>query len=248
MALFKKRKSTKEKLAEKKKEMEQKKQGKLKAASVKDLTREVKSNESIAKRNRILKANKAAGERLSNFFYPIPSNRPKPNKKKSIRTTGSDAARDRANIKTAKPRTLRTTGSDAAKDRKNLSFTKPKEAPKGKGSTQSLMPKTYTIKAGDNLTAIAKKMGTTVAMLKAANNIKDANKIRKGQKLKIYQGKATTRKALPPTLKNKPRTIAQAQKMGSKYFFDKNGKRKAAVTAAQLKKSGLTLAQWLKKN
>ena len=243
MALFKKRKSTKEKLAEKKKEMEQKKQGKLKAASVKDLTREVKSDKEIAKRNRILQANKDAGERLKNFFYPIPSNRPKP--KKKIRTTGSDAAKDRANIKTAKPRTLRTTGSDAAKDRKNLSFTKPKTAPTGPGSTKSLMPKTYTIKAGDNLTAIAKKMNTTVAMLKAANNIKDANKIRKGQKIKIYRdaNKTTTKPK-----DTRPRTIAQAQKMGKKYFFDKNGNRKAAVTAAQLKKSGLTLSQWLKKN
>lgn len=248
MALFTKRKSTKEKLKEKKKEMAQKAQGKLKAASVKDLTREVKSDKEIAKRNRILKANKAAGERLSNFFYPIPSNRPKPTKKKSIRTTGSDAAKDRANIKTAKPRTLRTTGSDAAKDRKNLSFTKPKTAPTGPGSTKSLMPKTYTIKAGDNLTAIAKKMGTTVAMLKSANNIKDANKIKKGQKLKIYKDKAGTLKGAKPFISGRPRTIAQAQKMGKKYFFDKNGKRKAAVTAAQLKKSGLTLSQWLKKN
>ena len=171
-----------------------------------------------------------------------PTAKPKP-----IRSKGSDAARDRANIKTAKPKTIRSTGSDAAKDRKNLSFTKPKEAPKGKGSTQSLMPKTYTIKSGDTLTAIAKKMGTTVAMLKKANGIKDANKIRAGKKLKIYQGQADKRSTLPPTLKNKPRTIAQAQKMGSKFFYDKNGNKKAAVTAAQLKKSGLTLSQWLKK-
>ena len=106
------------------------------------------------------------------------------------------------------------------------------------------MPKTYTIKAGDTLSAIAKKMNTTVAMLKAANNIKDANKIRAGAKLKLY------RDANKPTTKPKdarPRTIAQAQKMGKKYFFDKYNNRKAAVTAEQLKKSGLTLAQWLKK-
>ena len=78
-----------------------------------------------------------------------------------------------------------------------------------------------------------------------SNNIKDANKIRKGQKIKLY------RDANKPTTKPKdtrPRTISQAQKMGKKYFFDKNGKRKAAVTAEQLKKQGLTLAQWLKKN
>ena len=117
--------------------------------------------------------------------------------------------------------------------------------PTGKGGDKTLMPKTYTIKAGDTLSAIAKKMNTTVAMLKKANNIKDANKIRAGAKLKLY------RDANKPTTKPKDtrlRTIAQAQKMGKKYFFDKNGKRKAAVTAEQLKKSGLTLAQWLKKN
>ena len=98
---------------------------------------------------------------------------------------------------------------------------------------------------GSSPEEIAKKMNTTVSMLKAANNIKDANKIRKGQKIKLY------RDANKPTTKPKdtrPRTISQAQKMGKKYFFDKNGKRKAAVTAEQLKKQGLTLAQWLKKN
>ena len=39
--------TTKQKLQLKKKEMEQKKQGKLKARSVKDLTREVKANKKI---------------------------------------------------------------------------------------------------------------------------------------------------------------------------------------------------------
>jgi hypothetical protein len=35
-----------------------------------------------------------------------------------------------------------------------------------------------------------------------------------------------------------PRNIAQAKKMGKLYFVDKNGKKKAAVTAEDLKKSG----------
>jgi len=122
-----------------------------------------------------------------------------------------------------------------------------KELPTGRGSTKTLMPKTYTIKAGDTLSAIAKKMGTTVAMLKAANGIKDANKIRAGAKLKIYRDKPNERAKITQSVGGRPRTIAQAQKMGKKYFYDKNGKRKAAVTAEQLKKSGLTLAQWLKK-
>jgi len=184
----------------------------------------------------------------------------KPKKKKPIRTKGSEGARDRASTPTVNQRLkklaqeafksrskpIRKKGSDAARDRKEIKTAnvKPKQRPTGRGSTTSLMPKTYTIKAGDTLSAIAKKMNTTVAMLKAANNIKDADKIRAGAKLKLY------RDANKPTTKPKdtrPRTIAQAQKMGKKYFFDKNGNRKAAVTAAQLKKSGLTLSQWLKK-
>ena len=43
---------------------------------------------------------------------------------------------------------------------------------------------------------------------------------------------------------NKPRTIAAAKKAGSKFFYDKNGKKKLAVTAEELKKSGKTLRQW----
>lgn len=43
----------------------------------------------------------------------------------------------------------------------------------------------YTVKKGDTLTAIANKYGTTVAKLKKANNIKNANIITVGQKIKI---------------------------------------------------------------
>lgn len=53
------------------------------------------------------------------------------------------------------------------------------------GNTSSSSAKTYTVKKGDTLTAIAKKYGTTVAKLKKANNIANANKIYVGQKLKI---------------------------------------------------------------
>ena len=44
----------------------------------------------------------------------------------------------------------------------------------------------YSIKSGDTLSQIAKKAGTTLKALLAANpNIKDANKIRVGQKIKL---------------------------------------------------------------
>lgn len=44
---------------------------------------------------------------------------------------------------------------------------------------------TYTVKAGDTLSAIASRFGTTVSKLVALNNIKNANKIYAGQKLRV---------------------------------------------------------------
>lgn len=295
--------TTKQKLQLKKKEMEQKKQGKLKAASVKDLTREVKANKKIESRDAARKANRQFGKRVEsilNLFKPKKKSTTKggPGVRSGIKTGGSsklnkpmsfsEAAKNkksptatapktyksgkigtpgmgtRSGIKTGKTpgatyktypergmgavRPRATPGTPGMGDRagpktgKRPGTNKP---PTGRGGDKTLMPKTYTIKAGDTLSDIAKKMNTTVSMLKSANNIKDANKIRKGQKIKIYRdaNKTTTKPK-----DTRPRTIAQAQKMGKKYFFDKNGNRKAAVTAAQLKKSGLTLSQWLKKN
>ena len=43
---------------------------------------------------------------------------------------------------------------------------------------------------------------------------------------------------------NVPRSIAAAKNRGSKYFYDKNGVKKLAVTAEDLKKSGKSLREW----
>ena len=51
------------------------------------------------------------------------------------------------------------------------------------GSTAT--PRTYTIKTGDTLTAIAVKYGTTVAAIASANNITNINNISVGQVLTI---------------------------------------------------------------
>lgn len=53
-------------------------------------------------------------------------------------------------------------------------------------SQKTKEPIIYTIKAGDNLTKIAKKYGTTVDRLAKDNNIKNKNLIFAGKKLKIY--------------------------------------------------------------
>lgn len=43
----------------------------------------------------------------------------------------------------------------------------------------------YTIRPGDNLSTIAKRYGQTVKQLKSWNNIKNANKIVSGQKIRV---------------------------------------------------------------
>ncbi len=46
-------------------------------------------------------------------------------------------------------------------------------------------PKTYTIQAGDNMVSIARKHGTTSAILNKINGLKSGSVIRPGQKLKL---------------------------------------------------------------
>jgi GH25 family lysozyme M1 (1,4-beta-N-acetylmuramidase)/LysM repeat protein len=55
----------------------------------------------------------------------------------------------------------------------------------GGGTSSTVTQKTYTIKSGDTLSAVAVKYGTTVAAIASLNNIKDINKIKVGQVLKI---------------------------------------------------------------
>jgi|GEM_PF-7007999 len=55
---------------------------------------------------------------------------------------------------------------------------------------------TYTVKAGDTLSAIATKQGTTISTLQKLNGIKDADVIQVGQKIKLSgtasEGKPST--------------------------------------------------------
>ena len=113
---------------------------------------------------------------------------------------------------------------------------------KGKGGGS------YSIKSGDTLLQIAKKQGTTLKALLAANpNIKDANKIRVGQKIKlsapvknrksVYQGmtpKQMADMAMPKKgggkvksskeLKKKIRKVRKAKGKAAKKEFGDRGK------------------------
>lgn len=53
------------------------------------------------------------------------------------------------------------------------------------GASSSSKKEYYTVKSGDNLTAIAKKYKTSVSKLQSLNNIKNPNLIKAGQKLRV---------------------------------------------------------------
>ncbi|EIR6826644.1 LysM peptidoglycan-binding domain-containing protein [Listeria innocua] len=56
---------------------------------------------------------------------------------------------------------------------------------KVQGASSSSKKEYYTVKSGDNLTAIAKKYKTSVSKLQSLNNIKNPNLIKVGQKLRV---------------------------------------------------------------
>lgn len=62
--------------------------------------------------------------------------------------------------------------------------------------TSSISSEIYVVKAGDTLSGIAKKYGTTTKALQELNGIADANKIRVGQKLKLTGSAAPSVKTL----------------------------------------------------
>ena len=111
----------------------------------------------------------------------------------------------------------------------------------------------YEIKKGDTLSAIARRNNTTVAALMRMNpKITDKDKIRAGQFIKVgspEKAKAKTKSA--KDLRGDPTSVAEAKRRGMDSYFVINSKgekvEKAAVTAEELKKSGLTLREYLNK-
>jgi len=114
-----------------------------------------------------------------------------------------------------------------------------------KGHVVPSKSKSYSIKSGDTLSQVAKRQGTTLKALLAANpSIKDPNKIRIGQKIKmsapvkgrksVYQGLSKERMAGMAVKKRAAgklvgggvgrRLASQAVKRGTKKFIEKGGK------------------------
>ncbi|MCL2559731.1 MAG: phage tail tip lysozyme [Turicibacter sp.] len=76
---------------------------------------------------------------------------------------------------------------------------------------------TYTIKAGDTLSGIATKFGTTVAKLQSLNNIQNANLIFAGQTIKIPTSTSTSSTTTPSTytIKTGDTLTSIAQRFGT---------------------------------
>jgi|TARA_R100001463_G_scaffold50119_1_gene100178 hypothetical protein len=85
---------------------------------------------------------------------------------------------------------------------------------------------------------------------KQPNLAKPAKLVRKGPALGDTPKKSTAKgqaeKGASP-LANKPRSIAEAKKRGEVYFFDSKGVKKIAATAADLKRTGLSLNEYANK-
>ena len=124
---------------------------------------------------------------------------------------------------------------------------------KRKSSVKDVAPlggSSYKIKSGDTLSAIARRNNTTVAALMKLNpKITDKDKIRAGQFIKVGSPeKAKEKTKSVKGIRDFATSIAEAKRKGLKEYRDtKTGRMKAAVTAEELKKSGLTLREYLNK-
>ena len=142
--------------------------------------------------------------------------------------------------------------SQEARERKSVksvtaTTTRPKSSVK---DVAPLGGSSYKIKSGDTLSAIARRNNTTVAALMRMNpKIKNADKISAGSMIKVGSPTSAAAKAKSTkSLRGEATSIAEAKRRGmSEYRDTKTGDMKAAVTAAELKKSGLSLRAYLNK-
>ena len=113
----------------------------------------------------------------------------------------------------------------------------------GVKTSTALKPKSYTIKSGDTLSAIAKKANTSVATLKKLNNIKNVDLIRTGKTLKL----PLTAKTIKPTLGTSP-AVSKKYKTTSKGTVTKEMLARFQKDKSMQKKHGrekLTLRDYM---
>ena len=103
--------------------------------------------------------------------------------------------------------------------------------------------KSYKIKSGDTLSAIAAKNGTTVAALKKLNSIKDVNKIRAGASLKmpskVVSSPTSRPKKSTPTSKANTVTLKDGTKGTPAQRLKELDKEKAAQATMSAAKQAL---------
>ena len=89
---------------------------------------------------------------------------------------------------------------------------------------------TYTAQSGDNLTKIAKKYNTTVEQIAKWNNIKDPDKIKVGQVLKV--GPAPSQNSKPKTTPGKSHEAPKESKPEEINYYAPLGKGNAVFGTA----------------
>ena len=132
---------------------------------------------------------------------------------------------------------------DATKDR--APFAPKKNAPASPGSKVRAENRTQTQSGlGKRLQGGAKPSpGSKVRTEPKMGKTGKSGTMPKG----IERGGAAQAATKKDPLAGKPRTIAAAKKAGEKFFFDRKGVKKLAVTAEELKKSGMTLKEYANK-
>lgn len=102
-------------------------------------------------------------------------------------------------------------------------------------------PQTYTVVAGDTLSAIAARFGTTVTALVQANNIVNPNLIYVGQVLNIPGGTGTPQPQPQPTAEPQPQPQPQPQPTGG---FALGGHVQSFAYPDLMRQAGMT---WVKR-
>ena len=176
--------------------------------------------------NRFKEIFKTGEQAIDNIKSLFPQRKDKISLKGTVKSGPPSKTDNR--IKTKTPSVNRSGPPDKISNRisiKKVEVSTEPFSPKGPGM------KKYKIKAGDTLSAIAKKAGTSVATLKKLNNIKDVNKIRAGTSLKLPSTATAIKQSLGPSpaVSKKYKTTSKGivtKEMLEKFKKDKSMQKK----------------------